>query len=209
MLRNMYNEKTEVFMKVSREQVAENRRKILDAAVRLLCERGFDAVTLGDVMKEAGLTHGGFYGYFQSKDDLLAQACAYAVVRDREVTVQPLQDYAVNYLSTNHRDNRAEGCPFSAIGTEAVRQSPEIRRKLTEGLRRYIDRFSETAAGSKPAQRRVDAIASFSAMLGGVILARIVDDGKLSDEVLSANRKTLAAAANGGGSPRAKRGSPR
>jgi TetR/AcrR family transcriptional repressor of nem operon len=179
-------------MKVSREQVVENRRNILDAAARLFKEQGFDSVTLVAVMKEAGLTHGGFYGHFQSKDDLIVQACAYAVAADEIGEAGTLHEVFTNYLSATHRDNRAVGCPFAALGSEAVRQSIDARNELTEGLKCMIDRLSELAPGDSDAKRRVAAISSFSAMMGGLVLSRLVGDPVLSDELLAANRQSLA-----------------
>lgn len=179
-------------MKVSREQVVENRRNILEAAARLFKEQGFDSVTLVAVMKEAGLTHGGFYGHFQSKDDLIVQACAYAVAADEIGEVDTLREVFSNYLSAKHRDNRAAGCPFSALGGEAVRQSVEARHELTEGLKCMIDRLGELAPGDSDAERRVAAISTFSSMMGGLVLSRLVSDPILSDELLAANRQSLA-----------------
>jgi len=182
-------------VKVSREQLAENRRNILAAAARLFRERGFDAVTLDDVMNEANLTRGGFYGHFKSKSDLMAQACAFAM-RPTEHEPQTLLDYCTAYLSKEHRDNRAEGCPVAALGSEAVRQSLETPHKLAEGTKRIIAHLSKSAPGRTASARRIAALASFSAILGGLVLARMVDDPALSDEVLAANRKALTNAAS-------------
>jgi len=179
-------------MKVSKDKVAENRRNILAAAARLFAERGFEAVSLAEVMKEAGLTHGGFYGHFASKEDLVAQACAHAVRPADEEESKTLLEYTTGYLSPYHRDHRAEGCPFAALGSEAGRQPITARHELTEGLRRMIDRLGHGAPGEDPAERRAKAIASFSTMLGGLVLARLADDPALSDEILAASRDALA-----------------
>src|SRR5258708_21221466 len=130
---NMYNEGQEdQRMKVSREQVAENRRNILAAAARLFRERGFDAVTLDDVMNEANLTRGGFYGHFKSKSDLMAQACAFAM-RPTEHEPQTLLDYCTTYLSKEHRDNRPQSRPVTALSSEAARHALETPRQLPHG----------------------------------------------------------------------------
>jgi TetR/AcrR family transcriptional repressor of nem operon len=181
-------------MKVSRDQVVENRRKILAAAARLFAERGFETVSLAEVMNEAGLTHGGFYGHFSSKVDLVAQACAYAVRPDESTEMQTLLEYSAGYLSAYHRDHRAEGCPFAALGSDAGRQPIEARHELTEGLRRMIDRLSQIAVGKNDVARRAHAITSFSTMLGALVLARMTDDPELSDEVLTANRAAMTKA---------------
>lgn len=184
-------------MKVGREQVAENRRIILEAAGRLFRDRGFAAVTVAEVMREAGLTHGGFYGYFPSKDDLIAAVLAELVVAPAPEIVG-LGPYAERYLSPEHRDDRAGGCPVAALGAETIRQSPQARAAMTEGLRRQIDRLGRGAAGADAAARRQAAIGGWAAMVGAMILARMSDDPALSDDVLA---ETSAWIRRNGGAP--------
>jgi len=171
-------------MKVSREQVAENRQKILDAASRLFRAQGFDAVTVVDVMKAAGLTHGGFYGYFKSKDDLIAQTLTHVAAQGMRADTD-LARYAASYLSPAHRDDVAGGCPIAALGAETVRQTPEARAAMAEGLQKQIERFAAGAPQADAATVRRTAIGSYAAMVGAVILARLAQDPKLSDEVLA------------------------
>jgi TetR/AcrR family transcriptional repressor of nem operon len=175
-------------MKVSKEQVAENRQKILDAASRLFRARGYEAVTVAEVMKAAGLTHGGFYGYFESKDDLIAQTLAHVYAAGESGQADVLA-YAAKYLSRRHCDDLAGGCPVAALGGETVRQTPEARAVVTQGLRKQIERFAAGMQGVDPAVARRAAIGNWAAMLGGVILARLADDPELADEVLE---QTLA-----------------
>jgi len=172
---------------VSREQVAENRQKILDAASRLFRERGYDAVTVADVMKAAGLTHGGFYGYFRSKDELIAQTLAHVFAQGLGAETD-LARFADSYLSRAHCDNLAGGCPTAALGAETVRQSPDTRAVMTEGLRKHIERLSRGQPGVDAEEARKAAIGSWAAMVGAVILARLVDDHQFSDEVLEQTR---------------------
>jgi TetR/AcrR family transcriptional repressor of nem operon len=178
-------------MKVSRELVAEQRSEILQVAGRLFRERGFDDVTVAEVMKEAGLTHGAFYGYFPSKEALVAEAIEQALTTDGAATRKSAAAYADNYLSVKHRDNRAASCPFSSLGTEAARGSAELRHTMTESFRRQIDRFSAETEGDTPQEKRRAAIAAWSAMVGAMVLARLVDDEKLSKEILSETRASL------------------
>src|SRR5207253_6235039 len=124
----------DVKMRVSREQVAENRRKILEAAGRLFREHGYDAVTVADVMQAAGLTHGGFYGHFASKDDLIAQTLA-RLLANATSGGRDLATFMADYLAPHHRDDRACGCPMAALGGETIRQSPAARAAMTDGLR--------------------------------------------------------------------------
>jgi TetR/AcrR family transcriptional repressor of nem operon len=179
-------------MRVSRKQVAENRRRILEAAGRLFRAKGFEAVTVAEVMRAAGLTHGGFYGHFGSKDDLIAQTLAYALLagedRQRSRAEVDLARYAAGYLSPRHRDDLAGGCPTAGLGAETIRQSPEARAAMTAGLRRRIELLSEGAPGASAAEKRRVAIGSWAAMVGAVILARLSDDPQLSDEVLEQTR---------------------
>ncbi|MGZ7176956.1 TetR/AcrR family transcriptional regulator [Burkholderia gladioli] len=175
-------------MRVSREQVAENRRQILAAASRLFRERGFDAVTVAEVMSAAGLTHGGFYGYFKSKEDLIAQTLAEVVKGSEDLRGLNVLAYAAAYLTPDHRDHPAAGCPLAALGAEASRQAPEVRGALGGGLGRQVARFAASIEGADETLARRAAIGSWAAMVGAVILARLSDDPALSDEMLRETR---------------------
>jgi TetR/AcrR family transcriptional repressor of nem operon len=175
--------------------VTENRRTILEAAGRLFKERGFETVTVAEIMKAAGLTHGGFYGYFTSKDELITEALADAM---RRTTTGPLGDlvtYMTNYLTPILRDDRARGCPTATFAAEAIRQTGSARAEMTKGIKQQIERFSRVASGETPAEKRRTAIGSWAAMVGAMILARASDDPVLSDEVLDQTRVWLEARA--------------
>lgn len=174
-------------MKVSREQVALNRQKILEAASRLFRARGFDSVTVAEVMKAAGLTHGGFYGHFASKDDLIAQTLAHTLSASAP-GAGDLAHFVEAYLSPEHWADLAGGCPVAGLGAEAIRQSPEARAAMTAGLHRQIERLSRSAAGATAQERRRAAIGSWAAMVGALILARLSDDAELSEEMLEQTR---------------------
>jgi TetR/AcrR family transcriptional regulator, transcriptional repressor for nem operon len=177
-------------MKVSREQVLENKAAILQAAGRLFRERGFDSVTVADVMKSTGLTHGAFYGYFTSKDDLIAQALAEVLGGD--VAPPPnLAAYAERYLSSSHREDVARGCPFAALASDTSREGGSARAAMTAGLKRQIERLGSVAPGADEARKRRAAIGSWAAMVGAMILARMSDDPEISDEVLNETRAWL------------------
>ncbi len=138
-------------MKVSRTQVEDSRRSILEAAAHLFRLRGFDDVSVAEVMKAAGLTHGAFYGYFRSKDDLIAACFTHVLGQVRERGQRPFDDYAASYLSAAHRDDCGGGCLFSSLGTEAVRASADTRRVMTDSIKQQIEDLSVTAPG--PRQR--------------------------------------------------------
>jgi TetR/AcrR family transcriptional repressor of nem operon len=179
-------------MKVSRERVAEHRARMLDAAGRLFRARGFEAVTVAEVMKEAGLTHGAFYGHFKSKDDLIAQTLAH-VSAAGTAAPSDLAAYAAYYLSPTHCADHADGCPVAALGAETIRQSPEARAAMTVGLRAQIERLSDSAPGATHTEKRRAAIGSWAAMVGALILARMSDDPALSEEVLAQTRGWISA----------------
>ncbi|GGC80928.1 TetR/AcrR family transcriptional regulator [Chelatococcus reniformis] len=181
-------------MKVSREQVAENRQRILDAAARLFRERGFDGVTVAEIMKAAELTHGAFYGHFRSKEELIAQTCGHVLGAGSGSEAPPaLKDYAAAYLSPRHRDDVGGGCLFVGLGSEAVRASPDVRHTLTDAIRRKVEALSRTAPGKTAEARRRAAIGSWAAMVGAVLLARLADDEALADELLAETRAWLGA----------------
>jgi len=183
-------------MKVSREQMAQNRRRILDEASRLFRAKGFDAVSVAEVMKAAGLTHGGFYGHFSSKDDLVAQTLAHVLAADADGEGGDLRAYLGAYLSPAHRDNAADGCPTAGLAADVRRQTPEARRAMTQGLRSQIGRVNQALPGVSGEDRRRAAIASWAAMVGAVILARAIDDPVLSDEILNETRAWIDAGLN-------------
>lgn len=176
-------------MRVSREQMAENRLRILDAASRLFRARGFHEVTVAEVMNAAGLTHGGFYGHFRSKDDLIAQTLAHVLRTPGHAF--DLQGYVDAYFSRHHRDHPSEGCPVAGLAAEVRHQCPAARASMAAGLRAQIDRMSTGFPDADAGDRRRAAIGSWAAMVGAVILARAVDDPALSDEVLRQTRAWL------------------
>ena len=169
-------------MRVSREQAAENRRRIVDAAARLFRDKGFDGVGVDAIMKSAGLTHGGFYGHFESKNDLAVEACTRALDTSVqkwnaliETAADPLKAITESYLSVRHRDRPGDGCVISALGTDVARQDKSVRRVVTKGLEDLVDRFGvhemliSTRAHGTPAKlRSMELIAGAFALPGRV-----------------------------------------
>ncbi|NDK53392.1 TetR/AcrR family transcriptional regulator [Rhizobium laguerreae] len=173
-------------MKVSPEQKAKNRGRILSEAGRLFRQKGFDAVSVAEVMQAAGLTHGGFYGHFRSKDDLVAQTILHAV--GGQSATEGISDWIETYLSTPHRDHPDLGCPMAALAGFMRQQAPEARASMAQVLAAQIATLTEMIPGVDPVKRRTAAIGSLSAMVGALILARSIDDPTLSDELLSGTR---------------------
>jgi len=177
-------------VRVTREQAAANREKILEVAGALFRERGFDGIGVADIMKRAGLTHGGFYGHFASKDDLAAEITARVLGRsgwmERLTGTQTpsFSDLVRQYLSPRHRDDPGRGCLFAALGSDVVRQPRSVRRAFTEGLRLRVDALARLAPGRSAAARRQKSLATMAGLVGALILSRAVDDPKFSDEIL-------------------------
>jgi TetR/AcrR family transcriptional repressor of nem operon len=184
-------------MKVSREQMAENRRRILDEAGRLFRAKGFDAVSVAEVMKAAGLTHGGFYGHFSSKDDLVAQTLGHVLTPGTSEGAD-LSAYLDAYLSPEHRDNAADGCPTAGLAADIRHQTAPARVAMTDGLRSQIDRISAALPDMSADEKRRAAIGSWAAMVGALILARASDDKALSDEILAETRAWIGEAVSKG-----------
>ncbi len=184
-------------MRVTREQAAANREKIVEVAGTLFRERGYDGIGVADIMKRAGLTHGGFYGHFTSKDDLAAEITARVLGREgwlERLTGKrdpAIADVVRNYLSPRHRDDPGHGCLFAALGTDVVRQPRSVRHAFTGGLRKRLDIVRDLLPGRSAAVRRQKAIAVMSGLVGALILSRAVDDPQLSDEILDATAASL------------------
>jgi TetR/AcrR family transcriptional regulator, transcriptional repressor for nem operon len=185
-------------MKVSREQAAANRERIVEVAAKLFREHGFDGIGVADIMKGADLTHGGFYGHFGSKDDLAAEACARALdasVKRWDAVIEsnadPLAAITESYLSPRHRDHPGDGCLIAALGPDVARQHKSVRHAVTAGLHALADRLAGLMPGSSKATKRRKALARFAAMVGAVAMARAVDDRALSEEILHAVAASL------------------
>ena len=183
-------------MRVTREQAAANREKILEVAGTLFRERGYDGIGVADIMKRAGLTHGGFYGHFPSKDDLAAEITSRVLGREGWLerltgSANPsLTDVVRKYLTRRHRDDAGHGCLLAALGSDVVRQPRSVRHAFTEGLRLRIDDLARVLTGRSAARRR-KALATMAGLVGALILSRAVDDPHLSDEILEATAASL------------------
>src|SRR6516164_8526797 len=176
----------------SREEAAQTRRRIVQAATREFRKNGIAATGLNDLMKAAGLTHGGFYKHFASKDQLVAEATTAALDALLEgMAAHPTINAAVAaYLSTRHRDNPASGCPLAGIGSELSRSDREARDAATAGFVRLVDILAGKA-GTADARRR--ALVAAATMIGAVTMSRMVTDPELSAEILREAEKSLMA----------------
>jgi TetR/AcrR family transcriptional repressor of nem operon len=177
-------------MRVSREQAAENRERIVETAARMFRENGFDNVSVDAIMNAAGLTHGGFYGHFESKEALVEEAVERALERGvrKQSRHTNLGGLVSDYLSERHCADRANGCAITALGSDIVRQGKGVRCGLTTHVRAQLDRFTRLLKGGTARSKRRRAITSLAGMVGGLTLARAVDDPALSKEILAATR---------------------
>ena len=184
-------------MRYSREHKQETHDRIVKKASVRLREKGAHGIGVADLMKEAGLTHGGFYAHFDSREALVIEAFAYAMDRSmenwRKITdeVAPekrLAMIAESYLSTLHRDNPGHGCSIPALGAEIARESPKTRKAFAGKLDEMIEMMADYIPNQPRKAARKQAIATLAAMAGTMLLARIAGSSELSDEVLKVGK---------------------
>jgi TetR/AcrR family transcriptional repressor of nem operon len=184
-----------VGVRKSREEAAQTRKRIVTAAAGEFRKNGIVASGLNDLMKAAGLTHGGFYKHFESKDQLVTEACMEAVetaIRERlAAAASEGAGAAAAYLSTGHRDNPASGCPLSAIGSELARSDEETRAAATDGFLRLVEIMAGQFGSIPPDVARRRALVAVSTMIGALTMSRIVSDPKLSAEILRSAEEHL------------------
>ena len=202
-------------MRITKQQADENKTRVVEKAAVLFREKGFDRVSIADLMHAADMTHGGFYNHFGSKDDLEAAACAHvfdksvgaveaiaAIADPAERGRRRLDDYKRRYVSQKGRDMPAARCPMVAFAGDVSRQSPTVRGEYAAGLHRYLDAFERAAAAGKTGgvrkNARRQAITQLAALAGALTLARSVAeaDPALSDEILEAAVAALGPAAD-------------
>ncbi len=176
-------------MRYPPSETAEKHAKALHEAARLFRERGFAGASIAEIMAATGLTHGSFYNHFDSKEDLLAEAFEHAA-RETLAAVDTLdsseagkQGMYRDYLSLNHRDNPGRGCIMAALSTD-FKDQPRTRGVLTGYIRNLIGRMTERFPWPRRPKARTAAIRALASMVGGVMLARVVDDPALSEEIL-------------------------
>lgn len=180
-------------MRVSRERAALNRERVVDTAARLLREQGYDGVSVTGIMGAAGLTHGGFYARFASKDDLAVQATSRAATvmaaalrsgldRSRNDPFRTLVEY---YVSAHHRGNPGSGCILPALAADALRHNnPEIRAIFTAVIQAYLDELRQLAPAMPDSARCRPPGALLSEMVGAVLLSRAINDDAMAEALI-------------------------
>jgi TetR/AcrR family transcriptional regulator, transcriptional repressor for nem operon len=207
---HLFNSAEIIMPRASKGQSQAHRLAITGASARLMRERGIHAVTVSDLMAAAGLTHGGFYGHFESKETLAGEACTLAFTESLQrwkhrIAARPDRASAFlslteGYLSTRSRDTPGASCPTSALVCDVAREPSHsaMRAAFVAGTRQLIDVLASLQSGGDAAADRREALAQFATMVGAVVLARATAGNALSDELLSAAREKLRRTAQSG-----------
>src|SRR6476646_2401974 len=185
-------------MRYSKEHKQETHERIVKKASVRLREKGAHGIGVADLMKEAGLTHGGFYAHFESREALVVEAFAYAMDRSterwRKISEQTPPDKRLatiiqTYLTPVHRDDPGHGCAVPALGAEIARESPKTRKAFAAKLEAMIDMVADQIPDVPRKAARKQAIAALTTMMGTLVLSRIAGSGEFSDEILSSGRE--------------------
>jgi TetR/AcrR family transcriptional repressor of nem operon len=187
-------------MRYSREHKQETHTRIVRKAAVRLREKGAHGVGVADLMKEAGLTHGGFYAHFNSREALVIEAFGYAMDRSTEhwrkiseemPPEKRLAKIVDSYLSQLHRDDPGHGCAVPTLGAEIARESPRTRKAFAAKLEQMIEVMTSQVPGVPPKTARKRAEAALATMIGTLVMARIAGSGEFSDEILAAGRDAV------------------
>src|SRR5437868_6280087 len=187
-------------MRYSREHKVETHARIVKKASVRLRERGAHGVGVADLMKEAGLTHGGFYAHFNSREALVIEAFGdamdRAIARWRKALAElpPEKRIAAivdGYLTLQHRDDPGHGCTVPALGAEIARESPKTRKAFAAKLEQLIDMMADQILDVPRKAARKQAVAALATMMGTLVLSRIAGNGEFSDEILAAGREAV------------------
>ena len=183
-------------MRKSKAEAAKTRRRVLKTAATEFRRNGISTTGLNEIMAAAGLTHGGFYRHFDSKDQLVAEVCVttmdeiVAAVTSKRSKGRK-RPFAANYLSAKHRDSAAAGCPFAALGSELARCDKSVQEAATIGFLKLVDLLAEEYSPGEPESGRPQALATAASMIGAVTMARMVSDAKLSNAILCETKKRI------------------
>ena len=191
-------------MRYSKEHKQETHARIVRKASVRLREKGAHGIGVADLMKEAGLTHGGFYAHFDSREALLIEAFAFAMDRSMEywrkatAETSPEKRLAMivnSYLTASHRDDPGRGCAVPTLGAEIARESPKARKAFAAKLEQMIDMIAEQLIDLPPKAARKQAAVTLATMMGTLVLSRIAGNGEFSDDILAAGREAVLARA--------------
>jgi TetR/AcrR family transcriptional repressor of nem operon len=204
-------------MRYSREHKLETHARIVKKASVRLREKGAHGVGVADLMKDAGLTHGGFYAHFDSREALVVEAFTHAMDRSTEhwrklaeqtAPEKRLATIVGSYLTAVHRDDPGHGCAIPTLGAEIARESPRTRKAFAAKLEQMIDMLAAQVPGGSRKAARKQAMAMVATMMGTLVLARVAGNGEFSDEILDAGRDAALGRAVPS-KPRTKKSAPK
>ena len=187
-------------MRYSREHKLETHARIVKKASVRIREKGAHGIGVADLMKEAGLTHGGFYAHFDSREALVIEAFAYAMdrsterwrkVADETPPDKRLATIVENYLTPVHRDDPGHGCAIPTLGAEIARESAKTRKAFAAKLEAMVDMMADQILDVPRKVARKQAVAALATMMGTLVLSRIAGNGEFSDEILAAGREAV------------------
>jgi TetR/AcrR family transcriptional repressor of nem operon len=192
-------------MRYSKEHKFQTHERIVKKASVKLREKGAHGIGVADLMKDAGLTHGGFYAHFDSRDALVIEAFTHAMDRStarwrklsEETPVEKRLSKIVNtYLAPVHRDDLGHGCAVPALAAEIARESAKTRRVFSGRMEQMIDMLAEQFHGMPRKAARKEAVAALATMMGSLVMARVAGNGELSEEILKSGRDAVLGRAN-------------
>ncbi|BAN26209.1 TetR/AcrR family transcriptional regulator [Caballeronia insecticola] len=189
-------------MRKSRVEAAQTRQRIVEVAAREFRANGIQATGVADIMSEAGLSHGGFYRHFDSKDQLVAEATAAGITGMIEILEtaagknmdrEGFKAIVDAYVSASHRDGPERGCPLAGMGSELARADETTRAAAARGFQALVDVIAKRSGRAHHDAARSEAVFALSAMIGAVTMARIIDDPDASRAVLHDVKQHLEA----------------
>jgi TetR/AcrR family transcriptional repressor of nem operon len=187
-------------MRYSREHKLETHARIVKRASVRLREKGAHGIGVADLMKDAGLTHGGFYAHFDSREALVIEAFVHAMDRSTErwrkigETTPPDKRLAMivdSYLTPVHRDDPGHGCAIPTLGAEIARESPKTRKAFAAKLEQMIDMMADQIPDISRKAARKQAMSAIATMMGTLVMARVAGTGEFSEEILAAGREAV------------------
>lgn len=201
-------------MRVSKQKAAEHRQQIVEAATRLFKEQGIGATGVDSITRRAGMTHGAVYSQFGSKEAIAIESIRLALRGSKQAWLRMaakkghkkvLPAIVESYLSRRHRDTPGTGCVVAALGVDISRQPKVVREAFTDEFKRAAEFLLELMSSDDSSVTRDDALAAFASMVGGLVLARAVNDATLSDRILRATSARINRATRSSTLPKRKR----
>lgn len=184
-------------MKKSKVETALTRKRIVEVASQTFKANGIQATGVAEIMQSVGLTHGAFYRHFESKEQLLAEACRAGMdvlvetAKAASESDSAFRKYVESVLSAEYRADCLGGWPLTAMASELVRANPKTRNVVSEGYRELIEALSKRGPDQGTKTAEMDAVFILCSMTGAITMSRIVDDPRLSAQILEVARKRL------------------